>query len=61
MMHDDRICLRQDRRFDQRLAGGYPADDIFDLRLGLDLQSVRTIVIELIDFQVVVAEFAELF
>jgi hypothetical protein len=60
-MYQQGVRAGVDRRLDQGLAGGHSADDVLHLRIRLDLQSVRTIVIKFIDFQVLVAEFAKLF
>jgi hypothetical protein len=60
-MHQYRIRALFDRGLDQRLARGYPANDVLDPGVRFDLQTVRAIVAELACFQVFVAEFAELF
>jgi hypothetical protein len=59
MMNNQGIGALLDRRFDQGLARGHAADNMSDFRIRLDLQSVRTIVIKFIDFQVLVAKLAE--
>jgi hypothetical protein len=55
-MHQYRIRALFDRGLDQRLARGYPANDVLDPGVRFDLQTVRAIVAELACFQVFVAE-----
>jgi hypothetical protein len=58
-MHQYRVRALLDRRLDQRLTRGDPANDVLDPGVRFDLQAVRAIVAELACFQVFVAEVAQ--
>ena len=60
VVHEQGIRAGVDSGLDQGLAGGDAADDMFNHGVGLHLQTVRAIIAEIVDFQVLVAEFAEL-
>ena len=49
VVHQDRVGSRFVGSLEQFLASGYSGDDFKDVRTALDLQSVRTEVLELAD------------
>ena len=59
VMHEDGIGAEFDGGVDQCLAGGDPANQVFDLGVRLDLQTIRTVVRKLLGIEVLIAEFAE--
>jgi hypothetical protein len=51
MVHEDRIRLGSYRRFDQRPARRHPGDDLADALPPLDLQAVRSVILETLGLQ----------